>query len=177
MLLESFDINAFDTFYPLLKTSFPEDELLPLDLHKTLFSQPTFFGRHYDNFSAFVIGYQLQDYLFLELFMVQEHLRNQGIGQAFLQEVIKEATTPIILEVELPENELSKRRINFYERLGFHLNLCDYKMPVFDKHHGGVPLYLMSYPNKLTEAEINEYSHKIYKDVYLVKMDPVNRTL
>jgi hypothetical protein len=41
-------------------------------------------------------------------------------------------------------------------------------MPVFDEKHGGVPLYLMSYPNKLTPKEITEYSRKIYKDVYLV---------
>lgn len=168
MQLNSFDINAFDTFYPLLKTSFPEEELIPTNHHKKMFSRSNFFGREYQNFSGFIIGYQFNDYLFLELFMVQSHLRNQGIGQNFLKEIIKEAKTPIILEVEHPLDDLSKRRINFYQRLGFHLNICDYKMPIFDEKHGGVPLYLMSYPNKLTPKEITEYFHKIYKDVYLV---------
>lgn len=168
MKLEPFTIKDFDLFYPLLKTSFPENELLPQDIHLKLFSQPTFFGRQYKNFSAFTIGYQFETYLFLELFMVQAHLRNQGIGKEFLLEVIQNASTPILLEVEHPTDDLSKRRIEFYKRLGFHLNICDYKMPRFDKEHGGVPLYLMSYPNQLTEEEINNYTKKIHQDVYLV---------
>lgn len=168
MKLETFTIDDFDTFYPLLKTSFPENELLPQQIHQKLFSQPTFFGKQFQHFSAFVIGYQLETYLFLELFMVQEHLRNQGIGKLFLTQIIKEANTPILLEVEHPTDDLSKRRIQFYERLGFHLNICDYKMPHFDNNHGGVPLYLMSYPNQLTQNEIEYYKKRIHQDVYLV---------
>lgn len=168
MKLEFFDISSFDIFYPLLKTTFPENELIPIHHHQKMFSRINFYGRQYHDFSAFIIGYQFEDYLFLELFMVQKQLRNQGIGQNFLKEILKEANTPIILEVEHPTNDITKRRIAFYERLGFHLNICDYKMPIFDEEHGGVPLYLMSYPNKLTEREIIEYYSKIYKDVYLV---------
>ena len=169
MQLKPFNIQQFDTFYPLLRTSFPENELIPIDYHKKMFSRTNFFGRQHNNFSAFIIGYQFQEYLFLELFMVQEHLRNQGIGKAFLEEIIKESKTPIILEVEHPIDPLTTRRIGFYERLGFHLNISDYKMPVFDENHGGVPLYLMSYPNPLSQQEIEDYTHKIHKEVYLAK--------
>ena len=169
MQLEIFDINQIDIFYSHLKKAFPESEFPPFHYHKKMFSQPTFFGRQYNNFSAFIIGYQFEKYLFLELFMVQEHLRNQGIGRAFLERIIQEAKTPIILEVEHPTDELTKRRIDFYKRLGFHLNISDYQMPIFDENHGGVPLYLMSYPNKLSPYEIEDYTHKIHKEVYLVK--------
>lgn len=168
MKLHPFDISDFHTFYPLLKTSFPKEELLPQEIHLKLFSQPNFFGRQYQNFSSFIIGYQFDSYLFLELFMVQEHLRGKNIGTQFLKTIIEESSTPIILEVEHPINDISKRRIEFYKRLGFHLNISDYKMPQFDNNHGGVPLYLMSYPRQLTQEELSMYEKKIYQDVYLV---------
>ncbi len=166
MQLKKFDYSSFDTFYPFLKTAFPAEELLPEHLHRQIFNQPNFYGRQYNNFEAFIIGYQFSDYLFFELYMVQEHLRGKGVGSTFLKTIIKEATTPIILEVELPTTDIAKRRIGFYKRLGFHLNTQDYKMPLFDNKHGGVPLYLMSYPNKLTQEEFEYYSNHIHKYVY-----------
>ena len=36
-----------------------------------------------------------------------------------LQELVKQYQKPICLEVELPEDELTRRRIGFYERNGF----------------------------------------------------------
>lgn len=168
MDIKAFNINDFDTFYPLLQSTFPKEELLPKEMHYQLFQRPDFFGRQYDDFSAFVIGYQLKEFLFIELYMVQDHLRGQGIGSEFLETILKASKTPVILEVELPTDDMTKRRIQFYQRLGFHLNTFDYKMPQFENNHGGIPLYIMSYPNTLSETDFLYYKKKIYQDVYLV---------
>lgn len=169
MDIKPFTINDFDNFYPLLQKTFPKEELLPKEMHYLLFQRSDFFGRHYNDFSTFVIGYQLKEFLFIELYTVQEHLRGQGIGSRFLETILKSSKTPVILEVELPTDDITKRRIKFYQRLGFHLNTFDYEMPQFENNHGGIPLYIMSYPHALSETEFLYYKKKIYQDIYLVE--------
>ena len=39
--------------------------------------------------------------------------------------------TPVVLEVEMPTDEMSKRRIGFYERLGFELDNQVYHQPPY----------------------------------------------
>ena len=67
------------------------------------------------------IPFVLMDYL-----GVTKNLRNAGLGGKFLQELTHYYSVPILTESELPidedteeENEIRRRRINFYIRHGF----------------------------------------------------------
>ena len=48
-------------------------------------------------------------------------------------ELISSTEKPIILEVERPVSQDAVRRIDFYESLGFHLNVFDYIQPPIDE--------------------------------------------
>ena len=48
--------------------------------------------------------------------------RNGGIGAEAMKQFLAFCGTPVVLEVEMPADEMSKRRIGFYERLGFKLD-------------------------------------------------------
>lgn len=76
---------------------------------------------------------------------------------------------PVILEAEPPElNETARRRVAFYERLGYKLNPHEYYQPPYKL--GGKPLRLviMSAPNALSEEEFFRARTVLYRDAYEV---------
>ncbi len=166
--------NDFEEIYSLVRTTFPKEECYPYDYHYKALMRPSFFGRKLvlDNkIKAFVTGFQQKNYLFLDYFAVDKNLRGQGIGGKFLKKVIESVQCPVILEVELPETEMAKRRIVFYERLGFQLNTYPYRMPLIAEGFGDTPLYIMSYPLALAKKEFDILSQDIYCHVYQTKGD------
>ncbi|MMZ64037.1 hypothetical protein D1872_263320 [compost metagenome] len=87
--------------------------------------------------------------------------------QQFIQE--REAEGPIILEVEPPEEEMARRRIGFYERLGFCLNAFDYVQPPLRQNAEELKLLIMSYPSPLTLQQFKDYRPILYREVYGVE--------
>ena len=97
-------------------------------------------------------------------------MRGKGLGSKMLKEFIgSKKSDTIILEVELPEDEISTRRIKFYERNGFKLNTYEYFQMPLRKHSAPIPLYLMSYPKNLSSDEFRNYKSLIYKNVYSIE--------
>ena len=72
----------------------------------------------------------------------------------------------ICLEVELPEEEMSKRRIGFYERNGFYYNDYEYMQPAISKGRNEIPLRIMTTSGKVTEDRYNEMKDILYQYVY-----------
>ena len=52
-------------------------------------------------------------------FAVDPAQRNGGHGKNVLNHLCQLLQHPIVLEVEMPEEEMAQRRINFYKRQGF----------------------------------------------------------
>ena len=57
-----------------------------------------------------------------EHFAVDPDERGGGYGGKALRLLCEELQTPVVLEVELPFDEMSRRRIGFYQRSGFTLS-------------------------------------------------------
>ena len=74
----------------------------------------------------------------------------------------------IFLEVELPENDTSIRRIEFYERLGFYLNDFYYLQPPMQKQHDCLQLKVMSYPESINQEEFINFKDRVYREVYKI---------
>ena len=70
-----------------------------------------------------------------------------------LREVLTQVNKLTCLEVELPEGELEKRRISFYERNGFCYNPYPYTQPSIAPGREPIPLRIMTYQRTVTEAE------------------------
>ena len=56
-------------------------------------------------------------------------MRGNGIGTMLFKYYLTNTEKLTILEVELPEDEISSRRIKYYERMGMKLNEYDYLQP------------------------------------------------
>ncbi len=160
----------FDKIFSLMQASFQEEEFRDYEGQKKLLDNPKysitarFFGS--EDLVGFISFWLLDGFNFIEHFAVSPSQRGQGTGSKMLKEFIKNSNKPVVLEVELPENEMAERRIRFYERNGFLLNTFEYYQKPLRPECSEVKLYLMSYPKKLSNKEFEHVKNEIYNNVY-----------
>lgn len=89
---------------------------------------------------------------YVEHLAVSPALRGQNVGSAMLKEFCARVGE-VILEIDPPVDEISIRRLHFYERLGFRENPYEYIHPSFNRPFHPHKLVLMSYPDALTDEK------------------------
>lgn len=105
--------------------------------------------------------------LYIEHFAVSPSQRGNGLGAAALQTIMADSKTSIILEVEPPTDELTRRRIAFYERNGLKLHSAlPYLQPPYFPGNQPIILKIMSSP-ELGQSEIeSEIIPVLHRKVY-----------
>lgn len=166
------DKTNFDAVYSLLERSFPPDERRSYEEQKKLLDEKEY--KIYAKFDGdalvgFLATWSFGTQAYVEHFAVSPEFRNNGEGSRMLAETIKTLGVPVCLEVEKPEDELTTRRINFYKRNGFFLNLYPYIQPAYSPEKQPVPLLIMSTGANLTESEFKKIRSSLYKIVYKVE--------
>lgn len=160
----------FKQAWQLYTETFPQNERRDLETHEFLMKNtPTFHCEvllQNKQFSGLLFWWKFEQLSFIEHFAILPTLRNQGIGQIVLQNFITATKTPIILEVEPAHNSAQKKRITFYERLGFQLNKFPYLQPPYRKEDGFTPLHLMSYPQILSEEFFDDFKSEYLPQIY-----------
>ena len=76
---------------------------------------------------------------------------------------------PVVLEVEMPTEEMSKRRIGFYERLGFVLDHHVYFQPPYRRGEALLEMRLMTHGELDLERSFKRVKTIIHQNVYGVK--------
>lgn len=110
----------------LYESAFPPDErrrseeFLRLVEEEPLFQLDIFVNER-DEFVGFFTKWVWDDFRYGEHFAVSPEFRGGGYGREILEEEFRDDNRPLLLEVELPENEMARRRIGFYQRNGFRL--------------------------------------------------------
>ena len=122
----------FDSVFDLMSSSFPKDEMRSREKQFLLLDKEEYqlWGVKDGNLlCGFFALWEFSDFIYIEHFAVAEHMRCSGFGGKMLDLLCSTAKKQIILESELPENELAVRRINFYIRHGFYKNGYPYIQP------------------------------------------------
>ena len=102
--------------------------------------------------------WELDSFRYVEHFATSPEVRGRGYGEAALREFVQESDKMVILEVELPAEEMARRRIGFYERLGFCTNPHPYAHPSYhDRNAAFVELMIMTYPAPITLAQLDAF--------------------
>lgn len=142
--------DKFTQLFDIMERSFPKEEHGTFAMQRAEMYKPDFRCMCYepDGIPAGFMNYYTfagEDIVFLEHFAVAQELRGNGAGSRLMQ-YLKEITAPkmIVLEVEPPEGDIQRRRIAFYQRLGFYLNNGEYFQPAFYGNSSELPLKLMS---------------------------------
>ncbi|MGN0696785.1 MAG: GNAT family N-acetyltransferase [Oscillospiraceae bacterium] len=172
-MLQKLDINDFDRVYSLMEKSFPTDERRPYEKQKALLSDPLYsiYGVKSDlgDITAFITVWKFDGSAYVEHFAVDPNCRGGGIGSAVLRELVSQLPCLVCLEVELPETDIAKRRIAFYERSGFVTNSFPYIQPPYSEGQSSLPLIIMTSGRTVSEEEFEEIRGLLYKNVYKVK--------
>ena len=162
----------FEEFYSLMKASFPKSERRTKKAFKELCESEDRYKIYAlfkeNSLCAFLTVWEFEDFTFGDHFAVSPALRSGGIGTKMLSKLKENCHLPFIIEVELPETEIARRRIGFYERNGLRLCDFDYILPAMQKGCESVPMKIMAYPAALTQKEFEPIKEELYKIVYNV---------
>ena len=176
-MLKKLDRAEFDAIFSIMEQSFPLDEYRAYEEQKALFVNPeyeiyTWHEKEEEPIAAFAAVWEFDNMVFLEHLAVDLEYRNGGIGAKVLQALKQIFDKKICLEVELPETDLAKRRIGFYERNGFFLNSYDYIQPSLSKGRNPIPLLIMTTGRRIEKEEFVEIRDALYEKVYgVIKKD------
>nr|WP_277376141.1 GNAT family N-acetyltransferase [Paenibacillus polymyxa] len=162
--------EKFDQVYEIMKQSFPESEYreyseqmkLLLDSRYRLLTEEN----EQNEVIGFLAGWEFEAFRYIENVAVSPEIRGGGIGKRLMERFMKQFDMPIILEVELPEDKLKHRRVQFYERLGFSLGDYSYVQPPLRAGLQTFPLQIMSYPEGLSSMQFEMVRKVLYKEVY-----------
>lgn len=170
MKYELLKLEEFDRFYQILSNNFPTKEIKEYNYMKD-----TFYAGFYqvltlkdnDQIVGIMSFYQHDDFRFIDYFAIDGSLKGKGMGSEMLQYFINLDDKMVILEVEHPEDEQSKRRIAFYQRNGLYLNdQFEYFVPPVRNLKHRLYFHLMSSKRKINNIEFEKYYPQILKMVY-----------
>lgn len=168
-MLKKLKREEFDDFYKLLAASFPPSEIRNYEGQKNLLNleqYEIYILKENQEILAFFAEWSNDDFRFIEHLAVNPAFRSQGLGSKTLQAYHAQDNRPVILEVEIPEDEVSKKRIKFYEKNGYELTDFKYNQPILNKGYDTVPLVLMTYPNLLDTKDLQQAKLWLDQTVY-----------
>ena len=97
--------------------------------------------------SQYLLGllttWHFEEFIYIEHFAIDPDLRSRGYGAEALKTFIAQQQCPIVLEAEPPTDDITCRRIRFYERLGLTLYDFPYIQPAYTPESNPVELRLM----------------------------------
>jgi ribosomal protein S18 acetylase RimI-like enzyme len=162
--------DEFLDVYKLMQLSFPPAEFRTYEEELALFSHSDYQVIVIEKNSviyAFIAEWIFGDVHFIEHFAILPEHRGKGLGTKIIREYLKHIKSAVVIEVEANDTKNAKRRIAFYERLGFIQSNIEYMQPLLRKKSPDVLLRLMHYPADITDDALHEIKQKIFQTVYI----------
>lgn len=166
-----------DQYWPLLidtyQISFPIEEQRPIKSIERLITEEKRYSaavilEEDDTYIGLLTSWDFGSFSYIEHFAIKPEQRSSGYGTMALHAFMQTKASPIILEAEPPTDEMTKRRIHFYERNGFTLYNHDYCQPPYSPDRQGVVLKLMGNVTENKEFVIS-VAHTLHQEVYDMK--------
>ena len=110
--------------------------------------------------------WSLDGFHYVEHLATSPSVRNKGYGKEIMKQMNDLFPGLLILEVERPEDEITKRRIGFYKRCGLHLCEKPYLQPSYHNDGATLPLLLMFKGAESIDDRFNNIRNEIYRHVY-----------
>lgn len=96
-------------------------------------------------------------YKYIEHLAISPKLRGRNYGSRILKEFCDDDKT-IILEIDLPVDEVSINRLRFYKNIGFKMQDVKHVHPPYRKEYEGHKLKVLSFNKDITDVEYNEFN-------------------
>ena len=167
--------SRFQEAWELYQESFPIYEQREYHSQLNILQEENYhFDLIYDEmlFVGIVLYWQIENYIYIEHFCILPSLRNKRYGQRVLS-LLEKKYQGIILEIDLPIDDIACRRKEFYKRCGFVENDIKHIHPPYHQQDKGHSLMIMSYPNLLKQDEYDLFNiylkNRIMKNAFILK--------
>ena len=156
--------SSFMELWHLYQDSFPVEEQRPfLRQQEAMLREETFHCLRLEDekgLAGLMFYWQFPACLYLEHFAIATARRGQGLGHAALS-LLHEKGEPVILEIEPVTDALTRRRLSFYESLGYVRLPWEHAQLPFRRGGSPVPMELLSYPAAMTEAQVRSFQARL----------------
>ena len=169
------DKVRWDKVWSLYESSFPVAEQRKPEDHLRALSDSAFHpisAWDGNELIGIIFYWEWESYRYLEHLAVSPGLRGQGYGSEVLR-FLKDTEHTIILEIDPLENELSVRRLQFYERAGFALTPFRFVHLPYRIDFQPIELLILSFPKMITPAQHEDFLKFLNKRVALYCERPV----
>lgn len=119
-----------------------------------------------EEYAGFITAWLFDGFTYVEHFAIDPSARNGGIGAKAMSQFLAFCGTPVVLEVEMPTDEMSTRRIGFYERLGYVLDSHVYYQPPYRAGDEWLEMRLMVNGELELERAFEQVKTSIHREVY-----------
>ncbi len=161
MPLVAMDIKNSDLFYKaweLYETSFPKIERRNIDEQKQIQNDSRYKTYAYldeNDFVGIVFYWDFDKFRFIEHFAVESGFRGKSYGSKILNSLL-DRNKQVVLEIELIRDEISKKRLRFYEKFDFKVNDFKHYQVPFRKEQESLELLFLSHGRVLSKDEYEE---------------------
>lgn len=165
--IEPSDKKRWNRVWELYEQSFPLAERRKKEDHVRACSDSQFFplsAWEGNELIGLLFYWEWDSYRYLEYLAVSPHLRGNGFGSQVLS-FLRDSDHTIILEIDPLVNELSVRRLQFYERAGFTLTPYRFVHLPYRLDGKSIELLILSYPKMITKEQHNKFLHFLNEKV------------
>lgn len=127
-----------------------------------------------ERFAGILFYWLFGESRYVEYLAVDPALRGHHLGSEVLALFCRGRR--VILEIEPPADETTRRRQRFYERAGFRTNPHDYLHPSYNRPFEPHRLVLMSYPTSLENDEARLFADFVRERVLAYSEHPEGPT-
>ncbi len=153
--------KRFAEFFKIYSESFPLNERRTPEQQKVVLKAPGYQLDLYlsdEKVIGFIGWWRSQEFVFAEHFAIAPEFREKGLGSAVLKQFIEEMTIPVILEIELPVDELTRRRLRFYESAGFFMNKHLHFQPPYHSGDQPIQMNILTWKNQISDKLYLQFS-------------------
>ncbi len=144
--------GAYSAAEQIFMDSFPISERRPLSsLRRLMMEEERFYflavsadtGAGREQEVVGILAYwDFSDFVYVEYLATRSDLRGRSLGRGIMENLFAATALPVVLEAEPAQDDLSCRRIHFYERMGFVVQPDEYCQPSYGVVPG-VPLKIL----------------------------------
>ena len=155
-----------DIYQNHMMNDFPDDELKPLSIIESRFKKKQNHCLVYfqdDVIKGYAVVEVGEKCLLMDYFAVLKEYRNQGTGTLFLREMkdyFKEYDA-LFVESECAYDEISQKRLDFYQKAGFVLSGTQVHL-----YHVDYELMVCSIKREINQTEVRTLMDQVYKKIY-----------
>lgn len=122
-----------------------------------------------DNTPCILVGiityWNFSEVVFAEHLAISKNVQGIGIGKIAIDYLkrcaaLKFNNKPIILEIEVPNDFMTKRRESFYKKLDFNINTHEHFQPCFHKEDEPIEMQIMSWPQIIDNHTYNRFNRE-----------------